>query len=192
MIVITQLVCYTSGFYEINIFLTAPIQPVETITSDFDGNSEYHVHHHQHHHHHQHYCGGREDDCGYIEFEYPDDPDFTIKYYDHNNDGYDPVIGYQQQQLDSYTTPATASEPGDYYDYGWDYETAASSEQQTPQTPSYYYQQQQQQQLERQRRRGGKPVRYLLLFNNTMKLIRWIYKYRKNVFFTSVRKKNRK
>lgn len=149
---------HTKGMAQMAVTL-APIQPVETITSGFDGNSEYHVHHHHHHHHHQHHCVSREDDCGYIEFEYPDDPDFIVRCYNHDNDDYDPVIGYQQQQLDSYTTPATASEPGDYYDYGWDYETAASSEQQTPQTPSYYYQQQQQQQLERQRRRGGKPRR---------------------------------
>jgi hypothetical protein len=147
------------GFYDIN-YLTAPIQPVETVTSGFDGNDG------NNHHCYQQECGSREDDCG--ETRYDQNPDFTTSaYYDQDNDDYTTVIGYQKQQLESYTTPATASEPGDYYDYGWDYETAASSEQQTPQTPSYYYQQQQQQQLERQRRRGRKPVRYILLFNNT-------------------------
>lgn len=68
---------------------------------------------------------------------------------------------YQNQlEPSSYAAPSTASEPGDYYDYGWDYETAASSGHQTPQTPmSYRYQQQQQQQLERWRRPDGRPVR---------------------------------
>ncbi|XP_060846942.1 uncharacterized protein LOC132926589 isoform X2 [Rhopalosiphum padi] len=141
----------TKGLAQMAVTL-APIQPVETVTSGFDGNV------HNNHHYHQQECGGREDDCG--ETRYDQNPDFTTSaYYDQDNDDYTTVIGYQQQQLESFTTPGTASEPGDYYDYGWDYETAASSEQQTPQTPSYYYQQQQQQQLERQRRRGRKPRR---------------------------------
>lgn len=153
-----------------------------------DGNPEYHVHHHHHHHHHLHhqqYCGGGEDD--YIDTRYDHDPDFTANY-DHANDDCTPVISYQQQQLESYSGTATASEPGDYYDYGWDYETAASSEQQTPQTPSYYYQQQQQQQLERQRRRDGRPVIHPSLFNNTWNFLNGIYLDRKKcfVFITSV------
>jgi len=157
---------------------------METAVSGVDGNSEYHVHHHHHHHHnlyHQQYCGGGEDDYG--DTRYDQDPDFTASScYDHANDSYTPVIGYQQQQLESYTGTATASEPGDYYDYGWDYETAASSEQQTPQTPSYYYQQQQQQQLERQRRRDGRPVIHFSLFNNTLKLFKWNLLGGKNIF----------
>jgi len=139
---------------------------VETDTLDFDGNSEYHVHHHHLHLHHQQYCRGEEDDHGGTGYDH--DPDFTANaYYDHGNDDYTPAIGYQKQRLESYTGTATASEPGDFYDYGWDYETAASSEQQTPQTPSYYYQQQQQQQLERQRRKDGRPVIHpsLLIFH---------------------------
>lgn len=70
-----------------------------------------------------------------------------------------PQTHQHQLEPSSYAAPSTASEPGDFYDYGWDYETAASSGHQTPQTPmSYHYQQQQQRQLKRQRRRGGRPV----------------------------------
>lgn len=95
--------------------------------------------------------------------------------YDGTDDNMTPVDYHQHnQQMESssqlFNAGTTASEPGDYYDYGWDYETAVSSGQQTPQTPSYHYQLQQQQQLERQKRRGGRPVRHthsLLSFYRT-------------------------
>lgn len=124
-------------------FFLAPVQTVETSTTY--GRDSVDVEH----------------DYDYGDFGYDCDSDF---------DGSDTDVDdcnrhrrqqhHQQQFLPP--TSYTASEPGDYYDYGWDYETVTASEQQTPQTPSYH-QQQQQQQLECQRRRGGRPVRYYSL-----------------------------
>lgn len=98
--------------------------------------------------------------------------------YADDDDYDDPPV--QRPQLES-PSPYTASEPGDYYDYGWDYETAAGSGHhtpqtavgsghQTPQTPSSYgcYRQRRRRQLERQRRRrrpvSGRGVYFFLSF----------------------------
>lgn len=102
-------------------------------------------------------------DCDYGDAGYDCDSDFDGSKTEAEdfNRGYQPRP-YQQQFIpppSSYTT----SEPGDFYDYGWDYETATTSEQQTPQSPSYHYQQQQQLQFDWQRRRGGRPVMYIFL-----------------------------
>lgn len=157
------------------VFCLAPIQQIETTTPGYDKS----VSNHQQH---QSYvdvrysecCNGSGDDIGDRERDNDDLADFAVvQYYDEADEftvgTRKPNHQYQQQnhhhhqqqsQIEtSYST--TASEPGDFYDYGWDYETTAGSGQHTPQTPSYHYQVQQQQQPERRRRRrGGRPVRH--------------------------------
>lgn len=114
----------------------APVQPrLETNTPVYD----------EYHYNHRHSAGSgieRDDDeC-------------------HAAGGHRQPAYRNQLEPSSYAAPSTASEPGDYYDYGWDYETAASSGHQTPQTPMSYRYQQQQQQLERWIRPDGRPVRH--------------------------------
>lgn len=146
------------------------------MTLSYDKNGGNYSHHQQHQTYDDVGCNesySGYDDTGGRERDYDDLADFTvIQYCDETDDcnvGYQrPNHQYQQQSHQHHQQqpqfeslyPTTASEPGDFYDYGWDYETTAGSGHQTPQTPSYHYQIQQQQQLEqRRRRRGGRPVR---------------------------------
>lgn len=109
---------------------------------------------------HRQYCGGSGEE---------DDDGGDAGHNGYNDDAEDRYRHPNQPQADYASSPyaggATTSEPGDFYDYGWDYEmttAAGGSGQQTPQTPSYQQQQQQQQQRQldrRRRRRGGRPVR---------------------------------
>lgn len=149
---------------------------VETTTPGHDRNGINYPHHQQHKNYgdvgYNEGCNGGGNGIG--DRDYDDFADFAVvRYCDKSDDCttsyHKPNHQYQQQshhnhqqqpQLES-SYESTASEPGDFYDYGWDYETTTGSGQQTPQTPSYHYQVQQQQQLERRRRRrGGRPVRY--------------------------------
>lgn len=111
-------------------------------------NAGHHEEINNEHVHQQYYSGEYGDGGGDFGYGYYDD-DADDRYHRH----------VHQQQIDCASSPyagaATTSEPGDYYDYGWDYETATAVGGSGQQTPSY----QQQQQLDRQRRRGGRPVR---------------------------------
>ncbi|VVC45702.1 Hypothetical protein CINCED_3A013429 [Cinara cedri] len=139
----------TKGMAQMAVALAA-VQPPETETTcvghreDFNGEFP----------RRQYYAGaGAEVDDGANA-----EGNFGYGYYDDVDDRYRQL---HQQQTDYASSPfagtATASEPGDFYDYGWDYETATAaggSGQQTPQTPSH-----QKQRLDRQRRRSGRPRR---------------------------------
>jgi len=149
----------TKGLAQMAVAL-APAQREETVPSCYDSGGEYQ--------HHQPLYNGEEHSGGDAVYCYDNNvqdngsaENVGVEYYDGVDGNTTPVDHHQQMESSSslYNAGTTASEPGDYYDYGWDYETAASSGQQTPQTPSYHYQLQQQQQLERQKRRGGRPRR---------------------------------
>lgn len=134
----------------VSCIFSASVQSLEMITSVTDHNdSQYN----------RRYKSG--DDIHIMSSDVDDIDEYDDRCYDDGDNTTTPV-GYQHHLGPSlYAAPATASEPGDYYDYGWDYETVASSGHQTPQTPvAYHYQQQQQ--IERQRRCGGRPVRCTL------------------------------
>lgn len=152
-------VLFISKMFEFNLIhiirmisFLAPVQTTDPGTACIYDDGEYH----------NEYCiYDGEDYVGH-------DAGYDYDIYGGEDDGYhgmycDDANGYHgnRQRLNA----STNSEPGDYYDYGWDYESAAGSEQQTPLTPSYHYQQQQH--LEKRRRRGGRPVRYTINIVNT-------------------------
>lgn len=86
-----------------------------------------------------------------------DDDDDVDEFYYAFSGGVDVASpAYQPQLSSNIATPSATSEPGDYYDYGWDYEITPGAE--VDYQRQQLLQQQRFQQLQYKQRRLNRPV----------------------------------